>query len=185
MPTSSKHGKTPTKEWIKKHRNEIKLVLDVGCGEGTYPRLLSYGNWNELDEKIIPTATWWGFEAWKPYISEYNLETYYKNIINEDVRQYDFDSLPTFDLIIFGDILEHMTKEEAQILVNKALKKSKYILISIPIKHMPQGHVHGNPFEEHIKDDWTHKEVLSSFPNIVEHDHGSKIGVYWIKSGTV
>ena len=173
MPTSSKHGKAPIKVWIEENKETINQVLDVGCGQGTYPALLS---------KIIPNAEWWGFEAWTPYIEQFNLEKKYNTLINHDVRKYDFTSLPNFDLVIFGDVLEHMTKEEAQDLVSKALTKSKFVLISIPIKHMPQGAVHGNPFEEHVKDNWTHKVVLESFPNIIKHDKGSKIGVYWLQA---
>ena len=182
MPTSSKHGKTPTKQWILENKNSINRILDVGCGEGTYPKLISKGGWGDLSEIILPDAEWWGFEAWQPYISQYNLENIYNHLINEDVRKYDFTQLPDFDLVIFGDVLEHMTKEEAQELVNKALDKSKFVLISIPIKHMPQGAVHGNPFEEHVKDNWTNREVLESFPNIVKYDTGSKIGVYWLEA---
>ena len=85
------------------------------------------------------------------------------------------------DLVIFGDILEHMEKEQSQELVAKALKKSKLVIISIPVKHSPQGAWGGNPFEIHVKDNWTHEEVLESFPNITESVAGKKIGVYLLK----
>lgn len=175
MPSSSYQGKEQSAEWIRQHA-DIKKVLDVGCGEGTYPNLMrdKFG--------LLTDAEWWGVEAWLKNIKDFNLEKKYFKVLNEDVRKLDWDSLPQFDLVIFGDVLEHMSKEESQVLVNTALKHSKYVLISIPVKHMPQDAVGGNPFEIHVKDDWSHQEVLDSFPNIAISKATKKIGVYWLKS---
>jgi 2-polyprenyl-3-methyl-5-hydroxy-6-metoxy-1,4-benzoquinol methylase len=172
MPTSSKLGKIEIVEWVTDVKLQIFKVLDVGCGEGTYPKLLKH------QHPILHNAEWWGIEAWEKYIREFDLPSLYDIIINEDVRNINWDNLPKFDLTIFGDVLEHMTKEESQILVTNALKFSKFVIISIPIKHSPQGAYGGNPFEVHVKDNWTHQEVLESFPNIVKSIARKKIGVY-------
>jgi hypothetical protein len=37
----------------------------------------------------------------------------------------------------------------------------------------------GNPYEEHVKDDWSHNEVLSSFTNIIDDWQGEVVGAYW------
>jgi cyclopropane fatty-acyl-phospholipid synthase-like methyltransferase len=174
MPTSSNAGKKQIRQWIS--NIEVNKVLDVGCGEGTYPKLL------KQQYPILNNAEWWGIEAWAKYIEEFNLTELYNNIINEDVRKVNWDSIPNFDLIIFGDVLEHMTKEESQELVSKAITKSRYIIISIPIVHAPQGAYEGNPFEIHVKDNWSHTEVLESFPYIVESNGSKKIGVYLIRN---
>lgn len=173
MPTSSSSGKKQIRQWIAKHK-DIARVLDVGCGEGTYPRLL------REQYPLLADAEWWGVEAWTKYIEEFNLHSLYYQIINEDARKINWTELPKIDLVIFGDVLEHMTKEESQELVNKALGISKYVVISIPIVHSPQGAYGGNPFEIHVKDNWTHQEVLDSFPHIVESSGAKKIGVYWL-----
>ena len=173
MPISSIHGKDTILSWLKE-KNDIKIILDVGCGEGTYPNLFK-NNGLFADSKIF------GIEAWTPYISTYNLEEKYYKIFNEDVRNFDWNQVENLDLVIFGDVLEHMSKDESQQLVNAALSKTKYIIISIPIKHMPQDAVGGNPFEIHVKDNWTHQEVLVSFPNIIKFGTTKKIGVYWIE----
>jgi hypothetical protein len=79
-------------------------------------------------------------------------------------------------------LLEHMTKEQSQALVDRALTKAKYVVISIPIHHSPQGAWGGNPYEIHVKDDWTHEEVMESFPRIKQYLKKTKtIGVYWIE----
>lgn len=82
------------------------------------------------------------------------------------------------DLTLYGDILEHMTKEEAQDVMDKTLATSRLVMVSIPVVHYPQEEVEGNPYEVHVKDDWSHQEFCTSFPNVLTafvHDH---IGVY-------
>jgi hypothetical protein len=68
--------------------------------------------------------------------------------------------------VIAGDVLEHMTKEEALTVISNLLPRCKYFIISIPIIKWPQDAVNGNPFEIHVKDDWSDKEALESFPSI-------------------
>ena len=174
MPKSSPNGKKWTKEKIKNLIQHNSNLLDIGCGRGTYKDLFK-------DIDVIANSNWVAVEVWKPYISQFNLEAKYNKIINEDARSLNWDDLGQWDLIFMGDVLEHMTKEQAQTLVDVALKHTKHILISIPIVYMPQGADGGNEYEIHVKPDWTDKEVLESFPNIVEHHKEGKIGVYLLK----
>lgn len=175
MPTSKPKGKDLIAKWIQDH-NDIRRVLDVGCGEGTYPILL------KKTYPILNHAEWWGIEVWTKYIEQFNLRSLYDHIIEDDARKIDWSTLPEFDLVIFGDVLEHMAKEESQELVRLALTRSRYVVISIPIHHSPQGAYEGNPYEIHVKDDWSHQEVMESFPNIKDWLKKTKtIGVYWIE----
>jgi len=59
------------------------------------------------------------------------------------------------------------------------LAQARHALIAIPIIHFPQGEEYGNPFERHVKDDWTHQEVLDTFPYITEYTVGQVTGAYW------
>ena len=63
----------------------------------------------------------------------------------------DFGKLGPLDLSLFGDILEHMTKEEAQDVMDKTLATSRLVLVSIPIIHYPQEPFEGNPYQRHVK----------------------------------
>lgn len=175
MPTSSDHGKNTIIQWLTENKSSISKILDVGCGEGTYPTLCKDKN------NLFTSAQWYGVEAWSPYIEEYSLNKKYDHIYNEDVRTFDWEKVKGFDLVIFGDILEHMSKEDAQKTVNHALENVNYVIISIPVKHMPQDAVGGNPYEIHVKDNWTNDEVLNSFPHIKKHKATKKIGVYWLE----
>jgi phospholipid N-methyltransferase len=166
MPISSPEGKDFSAKLIVRH--SIKTILDVGAGLGTYSLLLK--------EKGISVKKLDAIEAWDPYITEYDLNSKYDNVFKVDARNWeDWD----YDLVIFGDILEHMSKEDALSLWEKVSKQAKHALISIPIIYAPQGHAHGNPYEEHVKDDWTSEEVLQSFSDIVIHKAYTVVGVYW------
>lgn len=173
MPGSEREGKDKTIEWINNISN-VNRLLDIGCGKGTYSLLCKNEN------NMLLESDWWAVEAWEPYNEKFGLSKLYNTIINEDARKLNWDSLPNFDIVFCGDVLEHMTKEESQELVNNALKKTRYLIISIPIiRSKAQGAVNGNHFETHIKRDWNHNEVMDSYPNIIDSNHKAKrIGVY-------
>jgi 2-polyprenyl-3-methyl-5-hydroxy-6-metoxy-1,4-benzoquinol methylase len=173
MGISSKQGKLETVNWVNDNKDSINSILDIGAGSGTYYKLLS----------PIKTFKWSAVEAWKSYIEEFNLEQMYGVIYNEDIR--NFECPENYDLVIAGDILEHMTKAEAEEVVKKILDHTKTLIISIPITHMPQEAINDNPFEYHVKDDWSHQEILDTWGNLIkEHwiPKGKKIqvGVYWL-----
>jgi len=154
MPFSNRKGKGFIKKWLGKK----------------YP--------------ILKHANWTGVEAWKPYIDQYNLTTRYNNIVNADIRTIDYSKFEKFDLAFAGDVLEHMTKEEAVTLVENILAISSILIISIPIIHYPQEEYEGNPFEAHVKDDWSHTEVIKTFPNIECFFEGNMIGIYVLSRKT-
>jgi hypothetical protein len=150
---------------------EVTTILDVGAGEGTYRDLIS---------PPLPGVTWIGVEVWAPYIEQFHLRERYDRLICCDIRGLDPATLPDLDVTIFGDILEHMTKVEAQALVQRYLGKSRFIVISLPIGHYPQDEVNANPFEVHVKDNWSHQEIVDSFPGIAAACIHFGIGVYFL-----
>lgn len=169
MPYSSNNGKWFTTKFINKLKKyNIKNILDVGPGSGTYSNLY----------KNIIGEHWTAVEIWEPYIEKFNLKSKYHEVINENILNIlDYSK---YNLIFLGDILEHMEKDKAQELVKNILHDNNFIIISIPIVYYPQDEYDGNPYEKHIKDDWTHKEVLESFDNIKSYYIHDDIGVYII-----
>jgi len=145
------------------------LILDVGVGAGTYRQLLA---------DLAPEPAWFGVEVWAPYVERYHLRRLYHHLLLADIRSLDPERLPHCDLVIFGDVLEHMAKEEAQAVVTRWLKRSRLLVISLPIVKAPQGAAEGNPYECHVKDDWSHQEVFASFPGICAVFLHSWIGAY-------
>jgi hypothetical protein len=177
MPTSSIWGKSQTIEWFRKNEANIDRILDIGVGSGTYVKLI------KEDAGICAQSHWVGVEIWQPYIEKYNLSSRYSSIINTDARKIDWRSAGRFDVALAGDVLEHMTKEEAIALVDDILAFCDTLIVSIPIVHYPQGAHEGNPHEEHVKDDWTHDEVVSTWGDLIVqdwHHQAGDVGVYWL-----
>jgi SAM-dependent methyltransferase len=175
MPSSSKEGKSIIREWVTEFGPNVQTVLDLGVGNGTYHRLFT------KKSPALRGAQWIGIEAWEPYIHRFDLLTRYNKIINADIRAVDFNTLGKIDLVFAGDVLEHITKEEAINVIDNLLKVAKRIIVSIPIVHFPQGEEEGNPYEAHVKDDWSDKEMLETFSQIKRSWTGNKIGVYLLE----
>lgn len=160
MPYSSGNGKAHIRRIINKIKP--KTALDIGCGSGTYA-------------KMFPHLEWTGVEIWGPYVEKYGLRDLYPTLHNVDAREWE----PTqrYDVVFLGDVLEHMTIQEAQDLVKK-LKYPTTVIISIPIGPYPQGEYDGNPYEKHITDNWTVDEFHSVFGVSQYHVVDGDIGVF-------
>lgn len=160
------------KPWALEKIKEInpKTVLDCGAGAGTYLDLIKAN----LGYKTIVV----GVEAWNPYIIKYDLEDRYDILYPIDIR--DMASFQ-YDLVILGDILEHMSESDAIMLWNRISEEAKYALISIPIIHYEQGAINDNPYEVHVEEDWSTEKILQKFSNIVEYKEFSQTGVFIAK----
>jgi len=178
MGISVEIGKPQTLEWFVNNQTSIGRILDIGAGSGTYINLI------KLKNNICIDAEWVAIEAWKPYIDKFDLESKYNTVINKDARKLNWNELGKFDVAIAGDVLEHMTKEEAILLVEQIIENCKTLIISIPITHLPQDEINGNPFEVHVKDNWCHEEVLETWSQYIKNSwrksKKSMIGVYWL-----
>jgi predicted TPR repeat methyltransferase len=176
MPFSSTDGKQETLVWFQQNRENIKTVLDVGVGSGTYYNLLA---------PSLPEVRWEGVEVWQPYITQYALKSKYKHIYHKDIRKLKLEK--KYDVGIAGDILEHITKKEAIEVVNKLLESCKVLIISIPIIYCPQDAYEGNPYEVHVKPDWTDEEIKETWANNIVQSWSTKdsiVGVYWLTKET-
>jgi glycosyltransferase involved in cell wall biosynthesis len=165
MPISSEAGKRFIKKIVKNLKHE--KMLDIGCGCGTYA-------------KLFPDTEWTGVEVWEPYVEKYDLKTLYKNFYIEDARTWT--TTEHYDIAFAGDVLEHMTASEARQMLDKLRDCADTVIVSIPIGKWPQGTVEGNPYETHIKDDWTDEDIRSILgePSLSEIE--CEIGVYvWSK----
>lgn len=168
---SSSEGKQKTFEWVIV--KNPKRILDIGAGEGTYLKMI---------KPFLPSSFWVGVEVWEPLVEEYKLEKFYDDIILKDARKIEYEDIGKYDLAILGDILEHMKKSDAVSLVEKLFSCTETIIISIPIVFWPQGLESGNPWNIHIKPDWSDKEVEETWGKyIIDKCVGEKIGVYLLE----
>lgn len=157
------------KPWAQQKIIELKptTVLDVGAGQGTYLNLIRDG----LGAGVIVNAV----EVWQPYIDQFNLENRYDKLFAMDVREMTNFK---YDLVILGDILEHMSESDAVALWSKISKEAKHAMISIPIVHYHQDAINGNPYEVHVEEDWTVERVLEKFSHITEHKKFEVTGTF-------
>ncbi|WP_405944742.1 methyltransferase [Streptomyces sp. NBC_00932] len=176
MPTSDAEGK----DWslARFQRHLPNTVTDVGPGDGTYARLF----------RPAHHGVWWtAIEIHKPYVAKYKLRNtktrtgMYDEIHVEDVRESQ-PHLFHRDLVICGDVLEHMPREDAVALLQGIEAAGAWnVLVSLPIVESVQGEVDGNPHEAHVHqwDAGDMDQVLASLGGSVEAMHGSTLGVWW------
>lgn len=163
MPYSSDSGKQHIKNILSRVKKDT--VLDIGAGSGTYA-------------KLLPDSLVTGIEIFEPYVEEFKLPELYKKLIVGDAREIDYSALGRFDVAIAGDVLEHMTVEEAKTLVEKLRSIADTVIVSIPIGFYPQGEYNGNPHEAHVVDDWSDAFFKEVFGPPTWGAVDNEIGIY-------
>jgi hypothetical protein len=167
MPTSDPQGKDWALETYLKIQPE--LVVDVGPGEGTYAKLM----------RPHHRSHWVGVEAWGPYLDQYALPDLYDIVHVADARLVNWTWFLTADLVILGDVLEHMTSRHARVLLDRIKWVATNVVVSIPVLHLDQDAVNGNPYECHI-DHWTYEAMLDELnPGVVDTWRGDVLAYYW------
>jgi SAM-dependent methyltransferase len=137
------------KEYLTRNFDKDSSILDVGCGHGFYFKLLN-NHFQKFD----------AVEIWKPYIQEYELESMYDNVYNVNIMDFEFKY---YDIIIMGDILEHLSREDAVLLLNRLKDKCKELLVVVPY-YLPQGEVFGNKYEIHLQPDLDDNLMKEYYP---------------------
>jgi SAM-dependent methyltransferase len=173
---STKTGKRIIKDYILKYIPRDNTILDVGFGSGTYGRLLKRKGYHNID----------GVDIYPEDIGRMGLKRFYRNIFISDILQFQFKY---YDLIILGDILEHLLLEDAQLLLKQFTNKAGHIIVSIPFE-FPQGPTE-NPNEEHLQDNVTPGYMERFYPDLklfyaaeMMEVPGKIIGIYiWRNDG--
>lgn len=150
---SKAEGKKEVVEWIHNNFDTNCTILDVGTGyEGTYAKLLS-------DYKNIE-----GVEIFQPNAEK--VLDLYKKVYVQDIRDFDWSN-KNYDLIIFGDVIEHLSVEDAQRVLKEASKHCKDMIVAVPFQYR-QGECYGNKAEIHIQDDLTHQLMIDRYGDILK-----------------
>lgn len=137
-------------------------VLDVGCG---------FGRWGFLCRELLDVFK--GRiekDAWKTridavevfggYINEIHAKLY-DSIFVADMRDFLDACHAKYDLMIFGDVLEHLPKADAVGVLLRAKKIAKRILIGIPLgDKWQQGECFGNTHEAHVST-WERQDFMN------------------------
>ena len=156
MATSAIAGKSAAALVLSRlhARGLLPQVVDIGPGCGTY-KLLMGG--------FLPGTRWIAVEIWGPYVKAYGLPALYDAVFVADARCFDFAAIPSGGAAVFGDVLEHIARDEAVGVVERALARLDFAVLSVPTGNWPQGEVAGNPWEAHVAQ-WSLAEFEHAFP---------------------
>jgi hypothetical protein len=149
MPYSYGEFKEDVKQHFLNYIPPTTKILDVGPGQGTYSKLLS--NYN-LD----------CIEIWEPYITQFNLQSQYNKVILGNINQFNFLE---YEYIIMGDILEHLSIEDAQNILNQINLNNQKCLVAVPYLY-EQGEHEGNIYETHLQPDLTPEIIKERYPSL-------------------
>jgi hypothetical protein len=151
MPTSFKFFKQEVRDYIVDNVDINKKILDVGPGIGTYSDLLKNHGY---DMDCV--------EIYEPYVINYQLDKKYNNVFTQSIVDFNFDY---YDFIIIGDVLEHLSVEDAQSIIKKIVTSGKQCLVAVPYL-MEQGEHEGNIHETHLQPDLTPEVMKSRYPEL-------------------
>ena len=141
MPRSTSYFKNETKNYIQKKYDKSIKILDIGAGIGTYYDMLHPLGYNNID----------CVEAFAPYVEQYRLTEKYNNVFVGDVCELNLN-FSEYDLIILGDVLEHISSSKAKELLEKI--KNVNNIVAVPFQS-PQGESFNNKYEIHLQEDLT------------------------------
>lgn len=140
-------GKDVVCEWVRLNFDKRSSVLDVGACDGKWKRLLrEYDNMDAVE--IFPPNIFWLGD--------------YRNVYEKDIYDFKYD---WYDLIIFGDVIEHMSVPKAQTVLEYAYKRCRDLIVAVPFLYA-QDAIYGNEWERHIQADLTADIVRERYPDL-------------------
>lgn len=98
-------------------KHNIKSVVDCGCGDWQFSKNIDFSG---IDYKGFDVAS---------FVVERNLATYKRENVNFFLYNGDFSLLPSADLLICKDVLQHLSNAKIQEFIDN-LHKFKFALIT-------------------------------------------------------
>lgn len=141
------YGKDEVYRWIKKTFPLDASILDVGAGDG---------KWR------YPLRKYLAMDAVEIYEPHMRWLTGYRKAYCADIRYLKYD---WYDLIIFGDVIEHLNVPDAQAVLEYAKPRCRDMIVAVPWMY-PQDAIYGNPYEIHIQDDLTPERFAARYPGL-------------------
>jgi SAM-dependent methyltransferase len=165
MGVSDRQTEDYVRNYICDNFDTSARILDVGAGAGLNLDMLK-DRYENID----------CIEIFEPYIETYNLRNRYKKVYNQNV--VDFDHFDDYDLIIMGDVLEHLTVEDSIKVLERIDKTKSEVFIQVPYQYV-QGIENNNVYEIHIQDDLTREIMEERYGKYLKLLHEqSYLGIY-------
>lgn len=137
-------GKDIVCAWIRENFSAGAEILDVGACDGIWRQLLL--------EYTMDAVEIHGPNADRLHG--------YRKVFRRDVDGLDYEH---YDLIIFGDVIEHMDVEKAQRVLAYARPRCRDMVVAVPFLY-PQDAFGGNPWEKHLQPDLTAEIFAARYP---------------------
>ena len=141
-------GKDEVCTWIRKKFKPDATILDMGAYDGNWHYLLS--EYRNID----------AVEIYPPSYQKLKELGFYRNTYLADARTFEYE---WYDLVIFGDIVEHMWPQEAKAMLDYAKPRCRDMIISVPFLY-EQGMEDGNPYQIHKQADLTPELFEERYP---------------------
>jgi len=170
MPTSAKTFNSEMEQLLQTYIVKgMKRFLDVGAGAAKYGKML-----NSLRDEYGAQKNFEGIRiaAVEPnwdYSYDYDLEAIYDDLFHSTIEEF-INLYPSkcHDVVIFGDILEHLPKSVGISVLEFFLYRSSFIIVVVP-KMLIQFDK-DNLLENH-NSYWTEADFLKYNPVILDKKH--------------
>ena len=128
---TQKHGSTVNLDTLRQIiMIRPRTFVDVGPGDGFYGKLV---------KRFFPICYATAIEKNKVYLDKFNLASIYDKVIHDDITEA-IEKIDNVELMIFGDILEHLEKGLSTKVLKKGIEKSSFIIVNSPLGFQPQQH---------------------------------------------
>jgi hypothetical protein len=153
-------------------RGPDTTILDVGPGWGKYRILLPW--FGAMD----------AVEVFEPYLEHCRLRELYREVFVADVCAWvDSAEFRPYDVVIMGDVLEHIEARQAVQLLGKLTATCGEVIVVVPYGY-EQGAEHGNEHQRHLQADLSPGVMSVRYPYLqrlaMEFRDGAPYkGLYW------
>ena len=142
-----------------------RSVLDVGCGFGRWGFLCRefLDIWNGRVLRKDWAVRIVGVDAFASNLKEHH-RLLYDEVCGERIEEFLARRSDAFDLIILGDVLEHLAKVQGYEVLRESLNRAGYVVLVLPIgEGWPQQSLYENPCERHLAV-WQEADILEMRP---------------------
>lgn len=167
--TSFSFGKQETISFIDQYiPDKMCSILDVGPGRGIYSQLLKKRGYIHID----------AIEIYRPYIEEFELEKLYRRVFLGTIVGFEYEN---YDIVVMGDVIEHLPVKDAQQVIKYAQQHSKLIVVAVPylLRQI------GSQFDgsgDHRQPDLTREIFLKRYPGSKLLIDNHQLGVFYFAS---
>lgn len=138
MPYSSGGYDTEVSDFIR--QLQPRAVLDIGAGAGKYGAIV---------KQVSPQTHVTALEPDLEYVERFGLRDIYDTVRIADAEALMHDVDAEFDVVILGDVIEHLRKSAGIDLLNFLVYRARTILVVFPLRHR-QGSYEGHVQEAHV-----------------------------------